>query len=125
MHGLILAAALAIGAPRTDTTLTVPSGTRLHLENFAGSIEVKTWTRGVVRIQASHGRRTHIEFQQDGSDLAVSAEVDRGAPGSVDYVLTVPPWVELELSGVYCDIFAAGLKGEIKAETVQGDVELK
>ena len=53
MHGLVMAAmlTLAVGA-HTDTTLAVSTGTTLELENYAGSIEVGTWGRNAVRIEA-------------------------------------------------------------------------
>lgn len=125
MHGWILAAVLAVSAPRTDTTLAVPSGAKLSLENFAGQIEVDTWSRNSLRVQAEHGRRTHIEVSEEGGEVTVSVETDRGGPGSVDFHLTVPTSMSLSLSGVYCDIRATGLKGGLEAETVQGDIEVK
>jgi DUF4097 and DUF4098 domain-containing protein YvlB len=114
-----------MSAPRTDTTLAVPAGARLQLENFGGEIVVETWSRNELRIEAEHSRRTHIEVEQDGSEFTISAETERSAPGSVDFHLTVPASMSLELSGVYCDIRTTGLKGSLKAETVQGDVEIK
>src|SRR5215470_10881938 len=104
MHGLLLAAVLALSAPRTDTTIAVPSGAKLQLENFAGEIQVETWSRSALRIEAEHGRRSHLEIEKDEGEITVSVETDRGGPGSVDFKLTVPAGMSLDLSGVYCDI---------------------
>jgi len=125
MQGLVMAAVLtlAVGA-HTDTTLTVSSGTQLELENYAGSIEVSTWSRNAVRIEAEHGRRSVVEVSRDESTLSVSVESSRGTPTSADFKLTVPTWMALKLSGVYCDISVTGTRGTIEAETVQGDVEV-
>lgn len=125
MHGLLLAAVLALSAPRTDTTFSVPAGAKLSLENFAGQIEVNTWAKSAVRIQADHSRRTSIEIERDGSEVTISSENQKGPPGTVDYILTVPASMGLSLSGVYCDIKTDGLKGTLEVETVQGDVEIR
>jgi DUF4097 and DUF4098 domain-containing protein YvlB len=125
MQGLVMAALLtmAVGA-HTDTTLSVSSGTQLELENYAGSIEVATWGKNAVRIEAEHGRRAEIEVSREAGTLSISVETSMGAPTSADFKLTVPAWMNMKLSGVYCDISVAGTKGTVEAETVQGDVEV-
>ena len=125
MQGIVMAAmlTLAVGS-RTDTTFSVPSGTQLELENYAGSIEVGTWGKNAVRIEAQHGRRAVIDVSTGDGVVSVDVETTHGAPTSADFKLTVPAWMPLKLSGVYCDIVAAGSKSWIEAETVQGDVEV-
>lgn len=125
MQGLVMAAVLtlAVGS-HTDTTLTVAPGTQLELENYAGSIEVATWARNAVRIEADHGRRAEVEFSRADGVLSIDVENRYGAPTSADFKLTVPAWMGLKLSGVYCDILVTGTRGTLEAETVQGDVEV-
>lgn len=106
----------------TDTTLTVKQGARLDLDNFGGEIVVNTWNKDAIRIVAEHSTRTYIEIERDGPRLSVHAENRRGVPSEVDFVLTVPTWMGLELSGVYTDVVVNGTKSDVKAETVQGDV---
>ena len=125
MHGLVMAAmlTLAVGA-HTDTTLAVSNGTTLELENYAGSIEVGTWSRNAVRIEAEHGRRAEVQVERRSGSLSISAESHMGTPTSADFKLTVPAWMTLKLSGVYCDITVSGTHAALDAETVQGDVEV-
>ena len=125
MHGLVMAAmlTLAVGA-HTDTTLAVSTGTTLELENYAGSIEVETWSRNAVRIEAEHGRRAEVQVERGSGSLSISAESHMGTPTSADFKLTVPAWMTLKLSGVYCDISVSGSHAALEAETVQGDVEV-
>jgi len=125
MHGLVLAAllTLAVGA-HTDTTLNVSKGTQLELENYAGSIDVESWSRDAVRIQAEHGRRAEVQVERGDGKLSISAESHLGTPTSADFKLTVPSWMALKLSGVYCDISVSGTHATLEAETVQGDVEV-
>ncbi len=125
MHGLILAAVLALGATRTDTTLAVAHGTRLELENYAGDIDVRTWDRNAVHIEADQGRHASVDIDTDDDAISVSVSSDRGPSTSVDFRLTVPAWMSLKLSGVYSDINSSGLKGSLEAETVQGDIAVK
>ena len=120
---LAVVMSVAMGA-RSDTTIDVKQGARLTLENYAGSIDVQTWTRNAVRVEVDHNRHTSLTLDRDGDDIQVELESDRGMSGSADYKLTVPTWLALKLSGVYCDISAKGLKGKLEAETVQGDVEV-
>lgn len=125
MHGFLMATLLTMAmSARTDTTLSVTPGTQFELENYAGSIEVTTWARNAVRIEASHGRRAMLDISRDEGSIQVDIESTHGVPTSAEFQLTVPAWMGLKLSGVYCDISISGSKGPLEVETVQGDVEV-
>ena len=113
------------GSTETDTTFNVPANARLELDNFSGEIAVRTWTRNAVRIEADHGSRVRIDIDVSGSTVSIRAHDRRGMPTTVDYQLTVPAAMGLELSGVSTEISVAGSKGEIKASTVNGDVDVE
>lgn len=108
----------------TDTTVTVPPGTRLQVENFGGSITVTAWSKDAVRIAAEHSARNEITVENDGSLLRVSARGRRGPPLTCDFTITVPRWMDLRLSGVYTDASIEGVESEVRVETVRGDVSL-
>ena len=114
-------AALAL-AQQTDTTVPVRSGARLEISNYGGEIAVKTWSRNAVRVVADHSSRDRISV--DASDLVVRVKADPGrrGPSQIDYAVTVPAWMALNLSGVYTDIKVDGAQNEITAETVQGEI---
>jgi hypothetical protein len=117
--------ALALAPPQqTDTTLPVRQGARLEVNNFGGEIAVKTWSRSAVRITASHSSRDHIEISASDPAIHVTAEGRHGPPQLVDYEITVPAWMALNLSGVYTDITVDGAQAEITAETVHGEVKV-
>ncbi|HYM81441.1 MAG TPA: DUF4097 family beta strand repeat-containing protein [Candidatus Limnocylindria bacterium] len=113
----------------TDTTIAVNPGTRLELNNFAGGVVVKTWPKHAVRVEAIHSRRVKVDVQgsalQGGARFVSVRGRSRGVPTNVDYTLTVPPWLVLDLSGVSTDISVDGIEGELKAETVQGDIDVR
>ncbi|HEY3215558.1 MAG TPA: DUF4097 family beta strand repeat-containing protein [Candidatus Eisenbacteria bacterium] len=112
-------------ADRTDTTFTVKAGARLDVENFAGEIAVRTWAKDAVRIEANHSRRVDVEVAVEDDRIKVEAHGRHGIPASVDYRLTVPVWIALDLSGVSTEISVDGVQGELKAQTVHGDVRVR
>lgn len=118
------AAVLAVTA-RTDTTFAVSAGSRLELENFGGTIAVTGWNRNAIRIQADHGRRTEIVVTREANAIEVDARHQRDVPVAVDYQITVPSWMPLNLSGTYTDIAVEGTRSKIEASTVKGDVTVK
>ncbi|HEX4573999.1 MAG TPA: DUF4097 family beta strand repeat-containing protein [Gemmatimonadales bacterium] len=105
----------------TDTTVAVRAGTRLEVSTFGGEIAVKTWTKSAVRVEASHSSRERVLVEATDQAVHVKSEGRRG-PAMVDYQITVPPWMALNLSGVYTDIKVDGAQNEVTAETVQGEV---
>lgn len=109
-------------AQQTDTTVPVRTGARLEVSNFGGEIAVKTWTRSAVRVVADHSSRDRIQVDATDQVVRVKSEGGRRGPSQVDYVITVPGWMALSLSGVYTDIKVDGAQNEVRAETVQGEV---
>jgi hypothetical protein len=107
---------------RTDTTITVRRGMVFALENFGGSIDLKTWSKNAVRVRAMHGRRSWVSLNSGGGRLDVSSQAKLGPPGAVDYEITMPRWMNAKLSGVYNDVTADGLEGGMTVETVSGDI---
>src|SRR6266550_1457928 len=116
-------AALAL-AQQTDTTVPVRAGARLEISNFGGEIAVKTWSRNAVRVVAEHSSRDRISVDASEQVVRVKTEAGRRGPSQIDYAVTVPAWMALNLSGVYTDIKVDGAQGEITAETVNGDITL-
>ncbi len=121
---VLTAAVLAVARPATDTTLTVKSGTRLSLENYMGSVTIEAWPRDAVRVHAEHHRSTELSIDVSPGSLELGAEGHWGTPGSVDWHITVPAWMAVSVQGVGTDISAAGLQGELKLETVKGDINV-
>lgn len=122
--GGILAAALA-AAPQTDTTFTVQPGTRLEVRNMGGDITVRTWDRNAVRIEAEHSSRTEVDVESSGSVVRVQARSRRGPANIVDYRITVPASMSLDLSGMAAEIDVQGAQGEVAAQSVQGGVTVR
>lgn len=125
MTGLfVLAALLAVQGTQfdTDTTFAVNRGSRLKVQTQGGEIAVTAWDRDQIRIQAEHSSRSYVDVESRGQTIELSAKSRRGMPGLVDYRLTVPTWMALDLGGLYAEISVSGTKAGIKAETLEGDI---
>lgn len=118
----MLAAALA--QQQTDTTFAIRSGSRVEVETFGGEINVKTWNRNEIRVQATHGRRDVINIDSRGSTVQIEAEGRVGPAIDVTFNIMVPPSVSLDLSGVHTEISVDGVTGDVDAETVQGGIRV-
>jgi DUF4097 and DUF4098 domain-containing protein YvlB len=110
---------------KTDQTVAVQKNMRLSVNNFAGSITVRTWEKDAVRIEAEHSVRDRVNIRTTEAVLRVSTSSERGPSRTVDFTLTAPRWLPISLSGTYVDIDLEGMQGEVTAETVGGDVRLK
>src|SRR5256885_5440898 len=112
-------AALAL-AQQTDTTVPVRAGARLEINNFGGEIAVKTWSRNAVRVVADHSSRDRVRVDASDQLLSIKTEAGRRGPSQIDYAVTVPAWMALNLSGVYTGIKADGAQNEFTADAEQG-----
>src|SRR5213596_1259702 len=117
-------AALAL-MQQTDTTVPVRAGARLEISNFGGEIAVKTWNRNAVRVMAEHSSRDRIRVDASDQVVRVKTEAGRRGPSQIDYAVTVPAWMALNLSGVYTDIKVDGAQNEITVLGGAGNVSLK
>src|SRR6266487_4667899 len=121
-----LATLAALALPQqTDTTVPVRAGARLEISNFGGEIAVKTWSRNAVRVVAEHSSRDRISVDASEQVVRVKTEPGRRGPSQIDYAVTVPAWMALNLSGVYTDIKVDGAQGEITVLGGAGNVSLK
>jgi len=116
-------AALAF-TQQIDTTVPAQRGQRLEVNVYGGEIDVKTWTRGAVRVEASPSTRTSVQVEATSAVVSVRTEGRRGPPATVDMTITVPAWMAIDLSGVYTDVTVEGSQAPVTVETVQGDVDV-
>jgi DUF4097 and DUF4098 domain-containing protein YvlB len=114
-------------SPKSDQTIDVAKGTRLVLSNNAGEVVVRSWDRDQVRIQASHGARETVSAETTDLTLRIRtqrASGSRGPGGLVDYQITVPRWMPVNLSGTYLDATIEGTTAEVTVETVHGNARV-
>lgn len=145
---LLLTSALLALAPvqDTDTTFAVDPTQRLSVSNFSGEIVVRTWSRNEVRIRAEHSRRDAIVVDRSSGGILVRAQswqrwahdfdvdvteddirveyVTPRNPSIVDYEITVPVSMPLELGGPFTDVTVHGTQGQVMIKVGEGDVEV-
>ncbi len=145
MFSTILTGALTLAAlvQSADTTISVKRGTRLDLRNQEGEIRVTTWQRDAVRIVATPASGLRIDARLSGSVLRVRPSASRGDDrtgrrsrrwrgierqrawelgDAVEFEVTVPANMDIELSGVETDMTLTGTTGNISVETSVGAI---
>src|SRR5262249_31321807 len=115
--------ARSFGSVAEDTTFSVRQGQRLLIDNFAGDVHVATWGQDAIRLATTHPRRARIVIESSASEVQISSH-GRMGPGSAEMDLSVPHWMPIQVQGVQTDISIEGSRGEVKAQTVHGDVQL-
>ncbi len=122
---LLLLAALATATLQdSDTTVSVRAGSRLNLDNFEGAVTVTTWNRSAVRVQATHDHDTRVEIEVRGSAVDLRGR-SRYGPPEVEYRITVPVDMALEISTRSGDISVDGTRAEVDLQTVEGRITVR
>ena len=111
-------------APRTSQEVPVTKGTRLVLSNNAGEATVRSWDRDVVKVEATHSDRETVDVETADQTLRIRSRATRGPSGLIDYRLTVPRWMPVNLSGSYLEAAIEGTSAEVTVETVHGNVRV-
>lgn len=122
LTGMALA---ATAAPQVDTVVPVRPGSRLDLQTFSGEVEIRTWNRREMRIWADVDERGWIDVSTAGNVVSVRPRTNRGHPGSVDWRLTIPTDMDIELRGSALDVTALDVGGSVLVETTHGDVTVR
>jgi DUF4097 and DUF4098 domain-containing protein YvlB len=127
MFATLAAALLVTLAPQrqSDTTIAVPAGASLSVNNFGGGIIVHGWNENRVKVHGETGRRGRVEVSLVGNTVVVKTGSREGAPSVIDLEITVPASMPLALSGTYADITVDGVQGAISAETVNGEINVR
>ena len=108
----------------TDTTFEVNPNARLEVRNHAGHVRVRTWDRNSVRVEARHSERDRVKVLQSPDAVRIRSESRYGPPDIVDYDLTIPGSMALDVWGVYTDVEVDGLGNGIRVETLEGSVRI-
>jgi DUF4097 and DUF4098 domain-containing protein YvlB len=113
--------------PGSEKTVDVAKGTRLVLSNQAGEVTVRSWDQDRVKIVAEHGSREQISAEVTDNTLRIrtvrTGQV-RGPGGLVDYQITVPKWMPVNLTGTYLEATIEGTQAEVTVETVHGNAKV-
>ncbi len=109
------------GGPRV---VQVQKGTRLEVENFAGEVVIKPGPRDEVTVSATQGTKAQIDVTSGDKVVRVEARFE-GVTRAVDFEITVPAWMEVNVKGNYTDITVEGTKAPVFASNLRGDISVK
>jgi hypothetical protein len=88
-------------------------------------VTVRAWDRDAVRVQANHSSRERVDMQTADNTLRIRSRASRGPSGLIDFTLTVPRWMAVNLSGSYLAATIEGTSAEVNVETVGGDITVR
>ena len=120
---------------REDFEKVVPfsAGGQFSVKNSNGSITIKTWNEGSVRIEAEKSAKNEeylkdIEIVIEGSGDSVSVETvhhRRRNGGSVSYVITLPVEADVNVRTANGSVNVEGVHGHLEAKSVNGSLKLE
>lgn len=119
----------AQSASAEQITKTLPADARGEVEivNVAGSVEVSTWERNEVRVEADLGRGVEkLDFRKDGSRTYIKVVLPRMSTtggGSSDLIVTVPRDSSLIVNTVSAEQKITGVRGSQRLQAVSGDID--
>ncbi|GMV05803.1 MAG: hypothetical protein AMXMBFR53_20800 [Gemmatimonadota bacterium] len=128
MNGLVIGALVAFGmVQQTDTVFPAQGARLLELDLTAGSVVVTGWDRDEIAVRAEHSSRAevHVRRTRDGARLEVEAVANRGPVTIVDYEISLPRGMALEVDAMSADVSVDGVRGGVDASVNQGDVTLR
>jgi hypothetical protein len=117
---LVLALASTVQA---DTTLAVNRGDRLVLEGISGIVAITAWDRDQLEVRSATGSAP-LTVRRTGATLQVENDGARRRR-SLDAVIRVPPWVDVEVGGSALDLSTTGIDGSLRVANVSGDVQIR
>jgi hypothetical protein len=133
-----------------DTTFAVTPGVSLEMLNTSGRITITTWPRSEVRIKSVGDADNPVEIRYSGTIVHVRTRSERGVarpsvvigPGTtvtaqvevlrrggplprVDYDITVPAGMPLDVAGIYSDVSISGTQAPVHATAIHGDLTVR
>ncbi len=114
----------AVAVQQTDTVVSIDPGARLVIENFRGEVTINTWERNEMRVIGDHSSRTYVDVVQSRSAVRLTADAYAG-PAQVDYELTVPISMDIDIRGTFVNADIDGSEGEVRVFTTQGDIDVR
>ena len=127
MLGTLALGLLTAVAPvqQSDTTFAVNGSDKLELHNMEGEIRVTGWDRNQVRVTADiDDEDGYLSLSRSGSTIKVRTKWKYG-PSSVDFAISVPKSMALNLHGVSADMYLDDVRGEVIVETIEGEINVR
>ncbi|MBD3336897.1 MAG: DUF4097 family beta strand repeat protein [Candidatus Eisenbacteria bacterium] len=130
LSGLAVLVSLAAAAGQTevDETRSVAADASISISNIAGSVTVRGWDRGEVRITGTLGRDIEgvdVSGDEDRLDIEVDYPENGHDTGDAELEIHVPQACRLDVGTVSADIDVDDLTGRLDLQTVSGDIKAR
>jgi DUF4097 and DUF4098 domain-containing protein YvlB len=117
----------AAAAERVERRLDAPADANVTIQNTAGSIDIRGWSRNEVEVKGDLGRDVEeLVFERDGRDIRIEVRTPRTSHRRIssDLEIRVPERSSVNVSGVSTDIDMADVRGDIRLSVVSGDIDV-
>jgi DUF4097 and DUF4098 domain-containing protein YvlB len=108
---------------RIDTTVTMDRGGSLSVSVYSGHVNVTGVPGSQMRVKGSVDRG-ELRFDAHSGSVRMQVEPDSRRGGSADLDITVPIGTRVQIDGFSAPYTVKGVKGEVKLETMSGNVEV-
>lgn len=128
MNGAVMAALVALSmVQQTDTVFPAQGARALSVDATAGSVTVTAWDRTDVGVKAEHSSRTYVAVHRsrDGSVIRLEAEARRGPATIVDFEISLPRGMAVEVDAESADVTVIGVDGGVEVDISQGNVVVR
>ncbi len=124
-----------------EQTVSLARDGKVSLKNISGDIEVESWDKAEVKIEAKkisrastlekakeNAARVKIEVMEEGNTLRIETKYPepsiKSLNVSIDYHLLVPDKVAVKIKSVSGDVTLQQIGGAIEVDVVSGDIEV-
>lgn len=124
-----------------EKTVALAKNGKIILKNISGDIEVKSWDKNEVKINAlkisrasslsqakENAKKVEIEVTKEDNVLRISTKYPkspfRSFNVSIDYHLLIPEKAAIKIKSVSGDVSLAEIGGAVETDTVSGDIEV-
>jgi len=105
-----------------DTLLEVRAGDRLVIRDFRGTVVVDSWDRDQLRARIDTKEARGFVVRRSGGAVELALEEGAHPERREDLWLTLPRWMDLELSGRELEAEVRGLDGDVVVWNQRGDL---
>ncbi len=122
---MLLAGTLLAAPPVSDTTLSVRRGDVIVIQDFSGSLDVRTWNRAEVGIELEEPKGARFDVSRGGGRVEVRVSDRKGRSRNREYLISVPTWLQVEIRGRDLDVTVRGLEAGLSVTTQEGDISIR
>ncbi|MEX2124393.1 MAG: DUF4097 family beta strand repeat-containing protein [Woeseia sp.] len=124
--GLTLILAETAAAESVERTLDAAPDGIVTVENTAGSVDVRAWSRNEVEVTGELGRDIEeLVFERDGNEIRIEVRIPRRDNSRIhsELEIRVPEQSSVNVSGVSADVDVRDVRGDLRLSSVSGDID--